>query len=738
MLQKEREREREREGGQNVWRSLPLSLSLSLSPSASPPSLSFPFLSPILPLCVPLSLSLSLSLTLDRRWGQGTRQCQPKVPHRFAFPAAWSPKIWRMSRFGKEFPNFPVDFPWEPRKRSRKQPQSRVFDLALKEVPSPLTWAQTCWNHTDADFRLASGEEAPIRIIEIRVQVTPTCSRGLRSPSFTLQAKIPAGGKMGMNGWTVSPPHHPKTRADSQTNQFMNPTLPPIYWVDLVSFSGRNKWRGWAYKPVGRRNVNRPHLGMVRWGHCWVEDAQCYTFVPLTSPCCTACVIGLSETFRWPQPPVFSKSTAVQMGGVLPYKWEVYCSTNGRRIAGFPFIRSLEARKVRRYKWGAYLGNKRRWPWPRFPQENLLAHMVMVLWKFLSGKEKTKTMTKISSKKTCYTYGHGPLINLLQYCRTNWRCTAVLFRQVVRVGVSEKLPSLDSVPRDVSRAVWARGSRVSKKCLESVAGVSKRCPGHSGRGHSRDTFLDTPKPMARNALQLADTPWDTPSDTPVFADTLGTNINKFGGLSRDCVGGKNVFKRSLRGIPSRGKHINKILGKSWSQSYEDLVNVLHCFFASVPNFCESSTQLLVCSCLSCLRRFRCLYSGESHRPLTPIFLKSIAIHLPFLSRYFCKSMPSSWQKVVYTPPIWITIRLPFVSRYFCRSITGLAPRIFFIFAPLLREEGGGGSEGRGHFSKIRGKRGKKWGGGGGGVDAGGIFGGGEGSLIFILRVEEPP
>ena len=68
------------------------------------------------------------------------------------------------------------------------------------------------------------------------------------------------------------------------------------------------------------------------------------------------------------------------MGGVLPYKWEAYCSTNGRRIAGFPFLRSLEARKVRRYKWGAY-------------------------------------------------------------CRTNWRCTAVLFRQVVGVGVSETLPN---------------------------------------------------------------------------------------------------------------------------------------------------------------------------------------------------------------------------------------------------------------------------------------------------------
>ena len=40
----------------------------------------------------------------------------------------------------------------------------------------------------------------------------------------------------------------------------------------------------------------------------------------------------------------------------------------------------------------------------------------------------------------------------------------------------------------------------------------------------------------------------------------------------------------------------------------------------------------------------------------------------FYGIYFCKCMPSLWQKVVYTPPICITIRLPFVSRYFCGSI----------------------------------------------------------------------
>ena len=52
-------------------------------------------------------------------------------------------------------------------------------------------------------------------------------------------------------------------------------------------------------------------------------------------------------------------------------------------------------------------------------------------------------------------------------------------------------------------------------------------------------------------------------------------------------------------------------------------------------------------------------------------MKSIAIHLPFLSRYFCKSIALLLAESCiynYTPPICITIRLPFVSRYFCRSI----------------------------------------------------------------------
>ena len=79
-----------------------------------------------------------------------------------------------------------------------------------------------------------------------------------------------------------------------------------------------------------------------------------------------------------PNPQYFLKSTAVQMGGVLPHKWEAYCSTNGRCTVGFPFLQGLEGREVQRYEWGAY-------------------------------------------------------------CRTNWRCTAALFPRPVGVGVYETL-----------------------------------------------------------------------------------------------------------------------------------------------------------------------------------------------------------------------------------------------------------------------------------------------------------
>ena len=58
----------------------------------------------------------------------------------------------------------------------------------------------------------------------------------------------------------------------------------------------------------------------------------------------------------------FPKSIAIQMGGVLRYKWEAYCDTNGRRTAiqmggvltVFPFPQSVGAPKALRYKLEAY------------------------------------------------------------------------------------------------------------------------------------------------------------------------------------------------------------------------------------------------------------------------------------------------------------------------------------------------------------------------------------------------
>ena len=100
--------------------------------------------------------------------------------------------------------------------------------------------------------------------------------------------------------------------------------------------------------------------------------------LPKSAPNQLATQSHLSGTFRRPHPPIVSQKYCRTMRGVLPYKWEAYCSTNGKCTVGFPFLQGLEARKVQRYKWGAY-------------------------------------------------------------CRTNWSCTAILYSRPVRVGVSETL-----------------------------------------------------------------------------------------------------------------------------------------------------------------------------------------------------------------------------------------------------------------------------------------------------------
>ena len=66
---------------------------------------------------------------------------------------------------------------------------------------------------------------------------------------------------------------------------------------------------------------------------------------------------------------------------------------------------------------------------------------------------------------------------------------------------------VSSVPRGVPGALRAPGSGVSKKCFERVPRVSGTL-----WGQSCDTL----------ELGPGDTPWDTPSDTSVFWNTLGT------------------------------------------------------------------------------------------------------------------------------------------------------------------------------------------------------------------------
>ena len=46
----------------------------------------------------------------------------------------------------------------------------------------------------------------------------------------------------------------------------------------------------------------------------------------------------------------FLKSTAIQMGGVLQYKWEAYCDTNGRSTDSIPCPQSVGAPNLLQYK----------------------------------------------------------------------------------------------------------------------------------------------------------------------------------------------------------------------------------------------------------------------------------------------------------------------------------------------------------------------------------------------------
>ena len=117
------------------------------------------------------------------------------------------------------------------------------------------------------------------------------------------------------------------------------------------------------------------------------------------------------------------------MGGILPYKWEAYCSTNGRCTVGFPFLQGLKARKVQRYKWGAYC--RTNWGCTAVLSSRPVGLGFLRNSSDLVGKIAVTTTTKIF-RKYCDTNGRriaiqmgGVLQNKWEaYCDTNGRSTA--------------------------------------------------------------------------------------------------------------------------------------------------------------------------------------------------------------------------------------------------------------------------------------------------------------------------
>ena len=57
---------------------------------------------------------------------------------------------------------------------------------------------------------------------------------------------------------------------------------------------------------------------------------------------------------------IFQKRTAIQMGGVLQYKWEAYCDTNGGSTDSIPFPQSIGAPQALQYKLEAYCDTDQR------------------------------------------------------------------------------------------------------------------------------------------------------------------------------------------------------------------------------------------------------------------------------------------------------------------------------------------------------------------------------------------
>ena len=105
-------------------------------------------------------LSVDFQKHPARKVGTRSRQCRPKIPGRFAFPGARSPRICRILRFGKKFPaNFPG--------LSRSSPRSPRTDPGTATAFSSF---------------LISGEmnsfpEGPARLMSCGKNCLPTVSR---------------------------------------------------------------------------------------------------------------------------------------------------------------------------------------------------------------------------------------------------------------------------------------------------------------------------------------------------------------------------------------------------------------------------------------------------------------------------------------------------------------------------------------------------------------------------------
>ena len=109
------------------------------------------------------------------------------------------------------------------------------------------------------------------------------------------------------------------------------------YWGQWVR--GRRRWRWVLWTYGGKKGVGWS-AGQTAKGTCklYCRNPPLLTNNPLLQffTELAICCAHPQELSGDPNPQCLLKSTAVQMGGVRPYKWERYCNTNGRCIVGFP------------------------------------------------------------------------------------------------------------------------------------------------------------------------------------------------------------------------------------------------------------------------------------------------------------------------------------------------------------------------------------------------------------------